>query len=105
MRKGWIAHPLTRGLELDDPRTTDRRREIIKQKPFPRDIYTEWYAGIVDILPDGPGGVLELGSGPGFLGEFVLGLITSETFLCPGVRVARRPAPAFRTRRAASHSD
>jgi hypothetical protein len=79
--------------------------QVTACEPFLRGIYTEWYAGIVDILPDGPGGVLELGSRPGFLGEFVSGLITSETFLCPGVRVARRPAPAFRTRRAASHSD
>jgi hypothetical protein len=31
--------------------------------------------------------VLEIGSGPGFLSDFVSGLISSEMFVCPGVRV------------------
>jgi SAM-dependent methyltransferase len=82
--KRWLAHPLTRGLDIDDPRTTQLRREIIRSKPFLRKIYEEWYRGIVAALPPCDGPVLELGSGAGFLAEFIPGLITSEIFPTPG---------------------
>ncbi|HEY7441057.1 MAG TPA: class I SAM-dependent methyltransferase [Vicinamibacterales bacterium] len=87
MLKAWIAHPLARGLDLDDPRTTERRRQIIGRKPFLRDIYVDWYTALASAIPDGTGRVLELGSGAGFLSDFVPNLITSDTFLCPGLRV------------------
>ena len=87
MIKALIAHPLTRGLDLDDPATTGLRRRIIEDKPLLREIYTEWYAMIARAIPDGPGHVLELGSGPGFLADFVPGLISSDTFRCPGIRI------------------
>jgi SAM-dependent methyltransferase len=87
MIKALIAHPLTRGLDLDDPATTGLRRRIIEDKPLLRDIYTEWYTAIARSLPPGPGDVLELGSGPGFLAELVSGLISSDTFRCPGIRL------------------
>jgi SAM-dependent methyltransferase len=87
MLKAWIEHPLTRGLDLDDPRTTDLRRQVIQGKPFLRNIYRDWYSQIAKALPVGAGSVLEIGTGPGFLGEYVSGLITSDTFCCPGVRV------------------
>lgn len=80
-----FAHPLTRGLDLDDPATTHIRKEIIAQKPFLRMVYDEWYTAIQKSLPDKPGEVLELGSGAGFLDRFVPGLITSEIFSCPGI--------------------
>jgi len=85
MIKTWLVHPLARGLDLDDPATTARRRQIIEQKPFLRDIYTEWYSAVAKAVPPGPGRVLELGSGAGFLRDFVPGLITSDTFLCPDI--------------------
>jgi SAM-dependent methyltransferase len=85
--KAWLAHPLTRGLELDDPRTTQRRRQIIQEKIFLRRIYQEWYAAIARALPIGDEPVLEIGSGGGFLGDFIPGLITSEIFSSPGVQV------------------
>src|SRR5262245_18969187 len=87
MLRRWLEHPLTTGLDIDDPRTTDRRRLIIESKPFLRDIYAEWYSGIAQALPGGPGEVLEIGSGAGFLGNVVPGLITSEAFFCSGVRL------------------
>lgn len=87
MLRTWLEHPLTRGLDLDDPRTTDRRRQVIREKAFLRDIYSDWYSSIAEALPEGPGAVLEIGSGPGFLDDFVPGLITSEAFACPGVRL------------------
>jgi SAM-dependent methyltransferase len=87
MLPAWLEHPLTRGLDLDDPRTTDRRRLIIKEKAFLRDIYAEWYAGIAHALPQGPGAVLEIGSGAGFLDDFVPGLIKSDAFPCSGAHL------------------
>jgi SAM-dependent methyltransferase len=82
-----LAHPLTRGLALDDPLTTDLRKRIVREKPFLRRIYEEWYAAIVADVPDGAGEVLELGSGAGFLDEMIPSLISSEVFFVPGVRV------------------
>lgn len=87
MLKTWLTHPLTRGLDIDDPRTTLLRRQIIQEKGFLRQIYQEWYAAIAAALPAGEEPVLELGSGAGFLSDFIPGLITSEIFSCPDVRV------------------
>ena len=85
--KEWLAHPLTRGLALDDPRTTERRRAIIQTKPFLRHLYEDWYAALACAVPPGAEPVLEIGSGAGFLSEFIPGLIASEIFPCPGINV------------------
>jgi SAM-dependent methyltransferase len=82
-----LAHPLTRSLDLDDPRTTEIRREVISSKALLKAIYDEWYQMFARELPSGPGEILELGSGAGFCDRFIPGLITSEIFLCSGVRV------------------
>jgi SAM-dependent methyltransferase len=84
--KHWLAHPLTRDLGLDDPRTTRLRRRILQEKPFVRKVYAEWYAGVVQALPPGTGAVVELGAGAGFLADYLPGLITTEVFFLPGVR-------------------
>jgi SAM-dependent methyltransferase len=81
----WLAHPLTRGLDLNDPHTTQLRRRIIMEKPFLRDVYREWYKAIMQALPDGSGPVLELGSGAGFLTDYITDLITSDIFRCDGI--------------------
>src|SRR5580693_1196131 len=85
--KKWLAHPATRDLAIDDPRTTERRREIIQSNRFLRRIYDEWYRSIAERVPQGEGGVLELGSGAGFLDKYIPGLIASEVFPCPGLNV------------------
>jgi SAM-dependent methyltransferase len=96
--RSLLAHPLTRGLDVDDPRTTVVRRRIIQEKPFLRRLYQEWYAALVSRLPDGSAPILELGSGAGFLADLIPGLITSEVFSVPDISVvldARRlPFPA-----------
>jgi SAM-dependent methyltransferase len=82
-----LAHPLTAGLSIDNPANTELRRQIIQSKPFLRKIYDEWYAELAQRLPEGQGRVLELGSGAGYCGKFIPGLITSEVFPCTGTQI------------------
>ena len=93
-----LAHPATRDLGIDDPRTTERRRQIIHGNRFLWRIYDEWYRLITARLPEGAGGVVELGHGSGFLEQHIPGLITSEVFPCRGVDLVldgrRLPFPA-----------
>jgi len=81
-----LGHPLTRGLSVDDPRTTLLRRSIIQDKAFLRALYAEWYKRIISALPK-KDDVLELGSGAGFLRQFLPEVITSEVFETSGVRL------------------
>ena len=83
----WLAHPLTASLADDDPKTTELRKQIIQSKPFLKAIYEEWYEKLATEVPRGTGGVLELGSGAGFLSGYIPGLITSEVFPCSNVSV------------------
>jgi protein-L-isoaspartate O-methyltransferase len=78
-----FEHPLTRGLSVDDPRTTSLRRDIIKSKAFLHALYTEWYERIILALPQ-KNNVLELGSGAGFFQQFLPEVITSEVFETEG---------------------
>ncbi len=87
MLKRLLAHPLTRGLAIDDPDTTALRRQIIRSKPFLKKIYDQWYAMLERSLPHGDGAVLELGSGAGYFDEYVPGLITSDLMPCPNIRL------------------
>jgi SAM-dependent methyltransferase len=82
----WLAHPLTRGMDPDDPATTRLRRQIVEDKPFLRKIYLEWYAKLVQALPSVEGTILELGSGAGFFRDLCPEAITSELFACPGIQ-------------------
>lgn len=84
--KRLIAHPLTKGMDIDDPQTTALRLQIIRSKPFLRKLYEEWYLQIASCFDSGAQ-VLELGSGAGFLKEFIPGLLTSELFPTPGVKL------------------
>lgn len=85
--RSLLAHPLTAGLDLDDPATTELRKQIISSKRLLREIYDEWYAKLACELPAVDGAILELGSGAGYCERFILGLITSEVFPCPDVRL------------------
>jgi SAM-dependent methyltransferase len=74
-------------MNLDDPSTTLRRRELILRKRFLRSIYMDWYRQIIESLPECQGTVLEVGSGAGFLSELMPDLITSEVLYLPHVSV------------------
>jgi len=82
-----LAHPLTAGMRIDDPATTELRRQIISSKPFLKAIYDEWYSLLARELPAGDGDVLELGSGGGYCDRYIKGLITSEVFPSPSVQL------------------
>ena len=88
MLRRWLEHPLTRGLDLDDPRTTELRRRVVAAKPFLRRVYAAWYRRLVGVVPGGPGRVLELGSGAGFLAASLTGLLRSEVFATSHVDLA-----------------
>ena len=72
MLTDWIKFKLTlpqaRRVDIDAPETTVLRSQIIQSKPFLRKLYAEWYAAIVESLPQPIGGpIVEIGSGGGFL--------------------------------------
>ncbi len=85
--KRLLLHPDVRHLSIDDPETTQLRRGIIQNNRFLWRIYEEWYRSIAGCIPPGPGAVLELGSGAGFLGQHVPGVITSEVFPCSDIQL------------------
>ncbi len=82
--KSFLAHGTTKGLNIDDPETSVLNMEIIRSKPFLRQLYQKWYLMISESLPDNISGpVLELGSGGGFLNEIIPDLIASDLFPVP----------------------
>lgn len=80
-----LACPETKRLDLDNPEVTAIRREVIRNRPFLRKIYEEWYGLIAERVPPLPGAIVELGSGPGFLREYVPDLITSDVSTVEGI--------------------
>ncbi len=76
--KDLLTHPLARELDPDNPDAMAGFRQIIRNKGYLQKIYHEWYQLIVASLPPGSGPVLELGSGAGFLMEYIPDLVTSD---------------------------
>jgi SAM-dependent methyltransferase len=86
--RSWLAHPLTRGLDLDSPQTTVLRRRIVREKRFLRRLYEEWYRRIAASIPEGDGAVVELGAGAGFFGELLPGLVATDIQAVEGIDAA-----------------
>lgn len=86
LRKYW-KYPTAKHFEIDDPRTTESRRDIIDKNRFLRKLYSEWYQRISLAVVAGGGAVLELGSGAGFMKTSLPSCITSEIFYCRHVDV------------------
>jgi SAM-dependent methyltransferase len=80
MLRRFLCHPCLGGSDPLDCSTLEQRRAVLARKPFLRKVYAEWYQQVASALPVGQGPVLELGTGAGFLREFVPGLITSDVF-------------------------
>lgn len=83
MIHSWLSHPLTRGLDLDDPRTAILRRRILEEKTFLKKLYRQWYGLLSDALGEATYPILEIGSGAGFLREQLPDLIASDTIYLP----------------------
>jgi len=80
MIKNLLTHPLMRNRDLDDPMTTELRKQLIHQKKFLEQIYVDWYKLIQAEIPQKNGPILEIGSGAGFLDQYLPGLIKTEVF-------------------------
>ena len=78
---------MMRGRNLDDPATTQIRKTLIRQKKFLEKIYQEWYELIASQLGEISGPILELGSGAGFLEEYIPGILRTEVFHLTGMDV------------------
>jgi len=87
MLKTILTLSETKTIGIDDPDLIRKRFEIIKSKQFLKKIYLEWYDQILGLIPDGPGKILEIGSGGGFLKEILPEVITSEVLKIPGIRL------------------
>jgi len=85
MLKSLLAHPLTKNLDINDPRSTTLRKQIINEKPFLKKIYDTWYKDIASELSDMQPPVLEVGSGAGYLNE-KLRVITSDLAVHPNTQ-------------------
>ncbi|GMT41755.1 MAG: hypothetical protein IEMM0002_0166 [bacterium] len=83
----WLLHPLLISKDIDDPDTTIIINKIVRQNAFLNKIYREWYSLIVNSLPPGNQPVLEIGSGPGFLNQFIPRLITADIQPLPDIRM------------------
>jgi SAM-dependent methyltransferase len=83
MISSWLSHPLTRGLDLDDPQTTVLRRRILEGKPFLKKLYRKWYDSLLSSLGEATLPVLEIGSGAGFLRQHFPALIASDIIYLP----------------------
>jgi len=74
-----FSHPLTHGLDVDSPETSELRNHIIKENGFLYQIYLEWYQLILECIPNEINGrVLELGSGGGFFKEMYPDVMISD---------------------------
>jgi SAM-dependent methyltransferase len=80
-----LEYPGDGPLSLDSPETTIRRWQIIRDKSSLRRIYEEWYAEVARLIPPGAKPALELGSGAGFMSQYVDNLITSDILELPSL--------------------
>ncbi len=69
---------------LDSKKTLLKHRELIRKKPILNHIYREWYGIIKKKIPK-KGTVVELGSGAGFIKEFIPRTITTDVIKGPNI--------------------
>ncbi len=70
--------------DLDSPERTIAHQKIIKEKYFLRKLYEEWYTvftSSISALPSGK--IIELGSGGGFLKEFIPSVLCTDILELP----------------------
>jgi len=73
-------------VDINDPKTTILRKQIIHRKQFLYKLYLDFYMQMFTMIKEIPKGpIIELGSGPGFIKEIAPTIITSEVFLIPNL--------------------
>ena len=83
-----LSYSRIQQIDLDSPDRTIRHSQVIRQKPFLRKIYSDWYTNLLQGLTEcPPGPVVELGSGGGFCKELIPDVITTEILPIPDVDV------------------
>ena len=83
-----LSHPLTRELDLDSPETTQQRFRLIKGKSFLNKFYRDCYLSIAGSIPENVNGkILELGSGAGFIKDYLSDCVTSEVLQIPDIDI------------------
>ncbi|MBU0991164.1 MAG: class I SAM-dependent methyltransferase [Proteobacteria bacterium] len=87
MLKKFLTLPELRRTDIDGSDIIDKRSDIIQSKRFLKKIYSEWYRLLAASIPEGPGKILELGSGGGFLKKIIPEVITSDVFSASGIDV------------------
>ncbi len=87
--KGWFfSHPSTRDLDVDDPRLTVIRHSLLQQKKYLKRIYRDWYILIRENIGNFNSAVIELGSGAGFIEEFIPHVVKTDLLLHPFIHLA-----------------
>lgn len=86
--KSMLQHPMTKGLDLDAPETTNLRRDVILAKPLLRKIYQEWYSLLTAHIDENVGNVLEIGAGAGISNYSISRLIRSDILLTKWIDLA-----------------
>lgn len=83
----WLKLPQTRDIkDLDDPATTLLHARIVREKPFLRKLYVDFYEQLISAVSNPQQKVLvELGSGGGFIKEVIGNVITSDIIELPNV--------------------
>lgn len=76
-----LGHPLMKGCDVDSPETTEMRIRLLKEKSFLNKFYQDCYLSIAGSIPENVDGrILELGSGAGFIKDYLPDCLTSEIF-------------------------
>jgi SAM-dependent methyltransferase len=74
-----LTHPLARGLDLDSSAATRVHARLIREKPFLKRLYHQYYSEFAAADQAAPPGVrLEIGSGAGFLKEVLPHAVTMD---------------------------
>ena len=73
---------------LDDLKTTENRRRIIRQKGFLKKLYNDFYGEFANaVSPLGNKRLVELGSGGGYLKEVIPTVVTSDILPVSGLNL------------------
>ena len=86
--RDWLQSRLQyselRGVPIDSPEMTLRRRELLERNVCARFSFERWYRELAGIVATAPEGLrVELGSGGGFLDQFIAGLIKTDVVELP----------------------